>query len=314
MTVSLGLTAVILAAGTAAAVFISALVYRRRYRKLTGYISDMLDDMISGKPLSRNADLETISSKLAMKVAKLGDISRYSSEQSRHQKQEIQGMVSDISHQLKTPIANIMMYSDTISMSPDLSEEDKRLLSVMENQVNKLDFLVRSLVKMSRLESNLITLKKENLPLFQTIARAVSSVIPKAEKKKIELEVHCPETLKLFHDPKWTEEAIFNVLDNSVKYTPGGGKITLNVEYRQLYTQVRISDTGIGISSEHLNDIFKRFYREEEVHKEDGVGIGLYLTREILMKQSGYIMAESKKGEGSTFSLFLSNERPGAGC
>lgn len=310
MTISLGAAVVILVAGMSAAVVISFLVFRRKYRKLTGYIGDTLDDMISGKEPSRNTDLETLSSKLAMKVEKLGEVTRLSGEQNLRQKQEIQGMVSDISHQLKTPIANIMMYSDTVSMSPDLGEEDRRLLSVMENQVNKLDFLVRSLVKMSRLESNLITLKKENTPLFQTISGAVSSVLPKAEKKKIQLEVHCPEALRLFYDPKWTEEAIFNVLDNAVKYTPDGGKIVLDVDHRQMYTRIRIRDTGTGIDPEHINDIFKRFYREEAVRKEEGVGIGLYLTREILMKQSGYIMAESRKGEGSTFSLFLSNERP----
>lgn len=293
-----------------AAVFAGYFWFRRAYVTLADDICDTLDDMISGKVSPKNPDLETLSSKIFSKVQKLGEVTQYTGMQNLNQKQEIQQMVSDISHQLKTPVANILMYADTIGESTNLGEEERRFLIVMRGQVKKLEFLVQALVKMSRLESNMLVLKKENALLFDTLSRAVSAILPAADKKNIELNVRCPQKLRLFHDPKWTEEAIFNVLDNAVKYTPRGGAISITVESLQIYTRLMISDTGIGIEPSHQNDIFKRFYREEKVRRESGVGIGLYLTREILARQGGYITVRSGPGEGSSFSLFLSNERP----
>lgn len=291
-------------------IFLSYLWFRRTYVNLTDKICDMLDDMIAGKKLEDNQDIETLSSKIAAKLEKLGEVTQYAGTQNLGQKQEIQQMVSDISHQLKTPIANILMYADTLAESERLGQEERRFVDVMRGQVKKLEFLVRALVKMSRLESNMLVLKKENTFVFNTLSKAVSAILPAADQKNIELTVQCPQKLRLFHDSKWTEEAIFNVLDNAVKYTPPGGKIDLTVESFQLYTRLQISDTGIGIQASNQNDIFKRFYREEKVHRESGVGIGLYLTREILARQGGYITVQSKLGKGSIFSLYLSNERP----
>lgn len=293
-----------------AIVFFAYFWFRRTYVNLAEEICDMLDDMIAGKNLERNQDIEMLSSKIAAKLHKLGEITQYTGTQNLGQKQEIQQMVSDISHQLKTPIANILMYTDTIAESERLGEEEQRFVGVMRSQVKKLEFLVQALVKMSRLESNMLVLKKENAFLFDTLSKAVSAILPAADEKDIQLKVECPQKLRLFYDPKWTEEAIFNVLDNAVKYTPKGGKINLAVESFQLYTRLQISDTGIGIQASNQSDIFKRFYREEKVHRESGVGIGLYLTREILARQNGYITVQSEVGKGSCFSLYLSNERP----
>ncbi|MDC7288165.1 HAMP domain-containing histidine kinase [Blautia schinkii] len=284
--------------------------FRRMYVKLTEEICDTLDEMIAGKKLETNQDLEKLSSKIASKIQKLGEVTQYTGAQNLSQKQEVQQMVSDISHQLKTPIANILMYADTLAESERLGEEEQRFVGVMRGQVEKLEFLVQALVKMSRLESNMLVLKKENAFLFDTLSKAVSAILPAADEKDIDLKVECPQKLRLFHDPKWTEEAIFNVLDNAVKYTPKGGKIDLTVESLQMYTRLLITDTGIGIQACNQNDIFKRFYREEKVHRESGVGIGLYLTREILARQGGYITVQSELEKGSTFSLYLSNERP----
>lgn len=109
------------------------------------------------------------------------------------------------------------------------------------------------------------------------------------------------------HDQKWTAEAIANILDNAVKYTPAGGKISITVRPWQFYTRIDISDTGIGIKKEHYHDLFQRFYRAEEVAAEEGVGLGLYLANGIVTRQKGYISVKSKIGEGTTFSVYLIN-------
>ena len=133
----------------------------------------------------------------------------------------------------------------------------------------------------------------------------MSGIVYGAEQKDIFVTVNCPEDLHLFHDSKWTAEALFNLLDNAVKYTPAGGKITVSVEQWEMYVKLNISDTGKGISERNQASIFRRFYREEEVHDKPGVGIGLYLAREIITRQGGYIKVTSEVGKGSTFSVFL---------
>ena len=134
---------------------------------------------------------------------------------------------------------------------------------------------------------------------------ALSGIVYAAEKKNISVTVDCPEGLILSHDSKWTAEAVFNLLDNAVKYTPAGGTIRVFVEQWEMYVKLNVSDTGKGIPESSQAAIFRRFYREEEVHGEQGVGIGLYLTREIITRQGGYIKVTSEPGQGSEFSIML---------
>lgn len=282
--------------------------FRHKYVLLTQAICDALDDVISGKNTMEKLDLETQSSKIRTKLNMIMRMTENDKKQADLQRQELQQIVSDISHQLKTPISNVLMYSDTLEASEALGEEERYFLFIMQNQVRKLEFLIQSLVKMSRLENHMLIMKKEMASLFPTISKAVSSILSAADKKGLDIEVHCPEGLRLFFDAKWTEEAIFNVLDNAVKYTPKGGRILIMAEPLQVYTRIQITDTGIGIFPEHQCDIFKRFYKESRVHGEPGVGLGLYLAREILEKQGGYITVSSRPEEGSSFSLFLPNK------
>jgi Signal transduction histidine kinase len=252
--------------------------------------------------------LETLSSKTRAKLNTIIKMTNMSREQAVMQKEEIQQIISDISHQLKTPVSNILMYSSTLQEDGLSGQERHQFFQILQEQTQKLEFLVQSLIKMSRLESHILIMKREMSHLFPVISKAVSSILPSADKKKLEIEVRCPQELSIFFDPKWTEEAIFNVLDNAVKYTPANGRIVLNVEVLQFYTRIKISDTGIGIHPEHQCDVFKRFYRESKVHKNPGTGTGLYITREILERQDGYITVNSAPDKGSTFSIFLPNK------
>ena len=161
------------------------------------------------------------------------------------------------------------------------------------------------MVKMSRLETGLIQVQMKTSDLCTTIRKAIEEIVPAAAGKQIALYVECPDRLRLVHDSKWTEEAIFNVLDNAVKYTQRGGEIHISVTRQEIFTKISIQDNGKGIALERQAEIFKRFYREPEVHEKPGIGIGLCLTRKILELQNGYIEVRSQEGEGSVFCLYL---------
>ena len=221
------------------------------------------------------------------------------------ERRELQTLVSDISHQVKTPVANLKMVTDTLLAKPVTEQERRDFLQGIRSQTDKLEFLVQSMGKASRLETGAVTLEKKDVPLLDTLAQAMSGIVYGAEQKGISVEVQCPDDLRVSHDSKWTAEALFNLLDNAVKYTPAGGKISVSVEQWEMYVKLDVSDTGKGIPESRQAAIFRRFYREEEVHDQPGVGIGLYLAREIVTRQGGYIKVTSEVGRGSTFSVFL---------
>ena len=199
------------------------------------------------------------------------------------------------------------MVTDTLLAKSVTEEERREFLLGIQNQTDKLDFLFQALVKTSRLETGTIRLEKKEAPLIDTLALACSGIVYAAEKKNISVTVDCPDDLRLSHDNKWTAEALFNLLDNAVKYTPAKGAIHVSVEQWEMYVKLDVSDTGKGIPERNQAAVFRRFYREEDVHDGQGVGIGLYLTREIVTKQGGYMKVTSEVGKGSTFSVFLPN-------
>ena len=217
-------------------------------------------------------------------------------------------LISDISHQTKTPAANLKLCMEILQDEP-MSDRAEEFLKSMESQIGKLDFLIQGMVKISRLETGVIRIRDHETDLRATIGRAVAAVVPRAEQKQIRLYVECDRDIRVRHDGKWTEEAIFNLLDNAVKYTERGGSIRIETVVQEIFTQIRIRDTGKGIAPERQAEIFTRFYREPEVHEQEGVGIGLYLARKIVELQKGYIEVKSEVGEGAEFRICLLNER-----
>lgn len=269
-------------------------------------ICDTLDALISGRqPEVERPYEDSVTAKVQGKLLQYYDIMNEGKVQSQRDKQTIQELVSDISHQVKTPIANIQMFTGILQQHQLTEEKRAEFLETMASQINKLDFLMQSLIKMSRLETGTFVLHMEEAPLDKTIAQAISSVWAKADRKNIQLSVNCAPSVTVQHDPKWTAEALGNILDNGVKYTPEGGSISVSVRPWQFYTRIDISDTGIGIHEEHYHDVFQRFYRAQETAAEEGVGLGLYLANGIITRQKGYISVKSNYGEGTTFSVYL---------
>ena len=269
-----------------------------------------IDSMADGnRDVAFDLESDTLTAKLSYRLKRLYEILLRHNERIQTEKQTIQEMISDISHQVKTPIANLKMYNSTLLERRLPPEKEREFLSLMETQIGKLDFLMQSLIKTSRLEAGIISLKAEPVPIYDTIALALGSIVLPAEKKKIGVSVSCDPALIVPHDRKWTAEALFNLLDNAVKYTDAGGKISVSVQRWEAVTRIDISDTGRGIPEAHYAQIFKRFYREDDVHDIPGIGIGLYLCREIIQKQGGYIQVKSQIKRGSTFSVFFPNAR-----
>ena len=294
--------------GIVAAAGLWMALQRRLIEQFADDVCETLDAAIAGhQPENFRPYEDSLTSKVQGKLMRYYGIMYEGRMQSQYDKQTMQSLVSDISHQVKTPIANIKLYTG-ILQNPNISEEKRDLfLQTMDAQIGKLDFLMQSLIKMSRLETGTFTLNPVKTRLNDTIAQAMNSVWAKAEQKKIELSVACDVEIVVSHDSKWTAEAIGNILDNAVKYTPMDGKIIITVRPWQFYTRIDISDTGIGIREEHYHDVFRRFYRAEEVAAEEGVGLGLYLANGIITRQKGHISVKSKVGEGTTFSIYLLN-------
>lgn len=293
-------------AGILALTAVRRALVRRQVAEFSGRICEILDSLIAGEPGRWPYVYEdSLTSKVQGKLLQFYDIADEARKVSGRDKKIIQELVSDISHQVKTPMANIRMFTGILK-EHDLPEEKRRqFLETMEGQIGKLDFLMQSLIKMSRLETGTFVLKPKKAQLSDTIARALSLVWTRAEKKGISLDADCDSRITVRHDPKWTAEAIGNILDNAVKYTPEGGSISVQVRPWQIYTRIDITDTGMGIDPEHYHDIFQRFYRAQEAAGEEGVGLGLYLAQEIVRQEMGYITVKSEKGKGSTFSVFL---------
>ena len=287
-------------------IWLLVLIFGKRLSHFTSNLCRTLDNMIDGnEELQKSNDSETLFARINHRLIRLYEIMQENRHKVDMERQELQMLISDISHQVKTPVSNLQMVTDTLLTKPVSEEERMDFLQGIRSQTDKLDFLFQALVKTSRLETGAIRLEKKDSSLFHTLAQAMSSIVYAAEKKEIAVSVDCPENLIISHDSKWTSEALFNLLDNAVKYTPSGGKISVSVVQWEMYVEVKVTDTGKGISENNQAAIFRRFYREEEVHDQQGVGIGLYLAREIVTRQGGYIKVVSELGQGSEFSIML---------
>ena len=228
-----------------------------------------------------------------------------------NEKENVKSLVTDIYHQLKTPLANVELYNTLLAEEGISDEERLEFLETEGIAIEKLKMLVDSLINISRLEADMISIDKKEENLKECIESAISSVKADAAKKNITIKNEIKEDCILAIDRKWTTEAIFNLLDNAVKYTAPNGKINLSLDNGINYFALNIEDNGIGIDTDEYNDIFKRFYRSRNdiVQNEKGSGVGLYLVRKIMNLQDGNVMVSSEKGKGSTFTLYFSKSK-----
>lgn len=290
------LTAVIIAL-----LAVLAVVYIRTSRLLT-HLDDMIESAIKGS-FSESEYSEKRLSRLESKMYRYLTAGKTAQRQIISEKDQIKTLVSDISHQTKTPVSNILLYTQLLGEAPELSGNTKKLADQIEQQTEKLSFLIASLVKTSRLENGILTVQ----PKEESVGKLLDALdfAAQARKKNIDLSIGKADGISACFDLKWTLEALSNILDNAIKYTLAGGKVSVSAREYEMFIRIDVEDSGIGMGEEETAKVFLRFYRSPRVSQEKGVGIGLYLAREILSREGGYIKVTSKINQGSTFSVFL---------
>ena len=280
-------------------------VYQKR--KTYRLIDRLLDSVLSQEMIVSSDVEEGEYSALVSKIKQIQEVIGNHARSAEKEKEQIKSLVSNMSHQLKTPLANLSLYAEILTQE-EISPQRKVLFSEkMQRQIEKLNWIVESLSKMVKLEQNIDGFEVDGTNIRQTILDAVDTIYEKLEKKEITLILEPFEDDLLYQYRKWTAEVFLNLLENAVKYTDRGGTISIRVKGYDLYTEIQIADNGRGIRQEEMTDIFKRFYRSPEVENMEGSGIGLYLSNLILEKEKGYMTVVSEYGKGSCFSVFLQN-------
>ncbi len=277
-------------------------ISRFRMKRLMQRLMDMLDKAISGEFQESHFN-ESMESAVEEKLYHFLKSSVLSSRRLSKERDKIKELIADISHQTKTPVSNLLLYSQLLEEG-GLSKDCRQTVEEIRKQAEKLHFLIVSLINLSRLETGIIQVKPQREALKSLLEAVEHQAKPKAEAKGISLSLLPTETEAQF-DPKWTEEALYNLVDNAIKYTPKGGCVEISVAAYEMFVCIQVKDNGIGIKEEEQGRIFGRFYRSEASRDKEGVGIGLFLAREIAAAQNGYIKVKSIVGEGSCFSLFL---------
>ena len=282
-------------------------------------LDKMLDEAMEGSFVERDYD-ETKLSRLESKWKEFLGTSVISAQNLEAERHRLKQFISDISHQTKTPMTNIKMYTELLSeeinrMSGkdtehtlDSLEKIRKYADEINRQNQRLEFLIDSLTKLSRLESGTLEVKPARSQIRALVESGIAAVKQKAERRGITFKSpdFSQSDTEAGFDMKWTLEALVNVLDNAVKYSPEGGKIDVRIAETDMYAEIHVIDEGKGISEEDAARVFGRFFRSEQVQQEEGVGIGLYLTREILSKEDGYIkVVPNNKRKGGEFILYL---------
>lgn len=260
-----------------------------------------LDRLLAGQPVKEPSDF------IEDKILQVLKTYEYTEEKRAQEQANVARLMSDISHQIKTPLSALSLHLELAGDEALNASERRAALDECRKQSEKIRFLSENMFKAARLESGLISVQKTYDDIIPTILSSVSTIQPAVSSKGLTLDVHIPDSLIVPHDPVWVKEAILNILDNAVKYTESG-HITVTLEKGAIYTRIDIADTGIGISPENYAKVFERFYRVRQSGTEnvDGTGLGLSIAREILRQQGGNIMVSSNS-EGCIFSLFLQN-------
>lgn len=261
-------------------------------------------DRAIGGGIQDTAYDESMDAAVAERLNRVVQISGMNQEKAERERDTIKSLISDISHQVRTPLTNIMLYVGLLQ-EQDLDESTMRLAEKIQKQSMKLDFFMKELVKSSYTEQEMISIHPEMTGVEEIINTACQMVEVAALKKQIDIVKEVTEVL-CYADKKWTTEALGNVLDNAVKYSPEDSQVKVNVLPYESFICIQIVDQGIGIREEEQGMVFERFYRSKDVSSEPGFGIGLYLVREVLTKQGGYVKITSEIGKGTTVQLYLS--------
>lgn len=236
---------------------------------------------------------ETLYGKIEYQLMRVQEMLAGRKEEAEKSRDQIQKLISEIAHQMRTPLTNMETYLGFMKDEPE--EVTPEYVAALKQSEEKLHFLVESFIKMSRLEQHIIQIHKEENDMLQTVRNVLGQIQGNAEKKEIQFDIAFPEKAVCAHDANWLGEALYNILENAVKYSENGGRVEVTVSENEMFMKIRVRDYGLGISEGEENKIFQRFYRGRLVTTQAGFGIGLYLAREIVSLHGGFLTARRMK-------------------
>ncbi len=294
------LTGVLWAAGAACLIEREQMFGRHREKVISGYLNDILERKSLELP---SAVEDTLEGKLISQMEKLQDLLQYYDQRLWEEQESIKKLITEIAHQLRTPLTNIETYLNFCRQEAT-GEGFITYLEAIQISEERLAFLVENFIKISRLEHYCIQIKKEEQDIRETILQAMVAVTQKADTRHIMLKLLTTEPIKVLHDKNWLEEAVENLLDNSIKYSYEGSVVEISFQNNDMFTCIQVRDYGIGIEKGEETQIFTRFYRGKRVTVQEGFGIGLYLAREIVLCHDGF-MKVTRKEKGLLAEIYL---------
>lgn len=272
----------------------------KKIRNITLAANKILDDDYSSLI---NEDKEGDFSKLALAFSNVRSIIRNNISTTQKEKQYLVELLQNVSHQLKTKLATMMLYNDILLNRKLTQEQRVQFLEDNRIQLNKMNLMIQNILKLARLDANAIEFYKKEDNLNKTIEEVIYTFKDFADDANIELSLNNDEQISFLHDKFWIQEAFSNIIKNSIEYTPKNGKVKIYLCDNPAYSRVIIQDTGKGIELEEVANIFKRFNKNKSPNKKDSVGIGLAISKSIIESHNGYIDIKSAKGEGTSFFI-----------
>lgn len=270
----------------------------KKIEKINEYMNNILNDNYS---LDIREYEEGVISTLKSDIFKLTIKLKNMSEISMNDKIYLESILSDISHQIKTPLTSMNVINDVLTNDNIDPKLKKEFLNKNRNQIKRIEWLVTSLLKMSRLDSGSVILKKDKIKAIDLINKSLEPILIPIELKNIKLSIHTADNIYFNCDINWTSEALMNIIKNAYEHTLSGGEIKVEASDNPIYTEIKISDTGTGIKKEDINHIFERFYKSSS--KSDSIGIGLNMAKKIINLQCGVIEVVSDENIGTTFII-----------
>lgn len=246
---------------------------------------------------------DELPSKIQHQLTRLSEKIYGNQKRLKKERDEVRELIADIAHQMRNPLANMESYMELLHTA-ETETEKQTYFEILKKTEAQLHFLTESFIKMARLENRIIQIKKDSTALSATILQSILQVKKTAEMKNIFIKFTVAEELEVSHDANWLGEAVFNILENSVKYSPFESVIQVSVCQDEMYSRISVSDNGIGIEEGEEAQIFRRFYRGKNTNGQPGFGLGLYLSREIILMHGGFIKAKRRE-PGLEILIFL---------
>lgn len=281
---------------------------RRKISCQLSEISKMLENILQEKDLQYNCENnDTLSDKIKMQILRINEINKANKKILIKERDGIKQLLAEIAHQLRTPLANMETYIALLDDEEIMyNEEKKNYVKSVERAEKKIKFLVEKFIIAARMENKIIQIHKFSQNLNQTIAEAVFQIYKKAEEKQIDIEIKEKNKVDFYiqHDRNWLCECIYNLLDNSIKYSQKGSHVQILLNDNEMFTEICVEDEGIGIKPGEENHVFQLYYRGDNALHQEGYGMGLFITRQIVMAHDGFMRVKRKK-QGLKVSIFL---------